>query len=249
VGGVKQEAASADTDKQPNIPLGDLLRRPQFIVAAVCTSTSYTAMASLMSATPARMVNVGFTIAVGADIVRYHVIAMYVPCLVTGDVIKALGAPLVIVLGYVQMAMGILCYALGSSYGLFLGAMLLLGTGWNFAFLGSSALLTSAFPPTELPRVQGVNDACSSALLSVGVATSSIILEDASWTVLVWTHAALTLLGLATVASFSGARAACGLGAKARSGGDEGGDAKPQPAGLVGVDPPGSGRGGSALAG
>lgn len=167
-----------------------------------------------MAATPVRMLALGFPLSVGAEVVQYHVLAMYLPCLVTGDLIRLLGAPLIIFVGYGLMVLGILVYTWGVSYANYLMAMVLLGFGWNFCFLGSTALLTSSFTGKDTPRVQVVTDAFALGMLSVGITTASIIFEDASWEALVYIHLGVTCVGLLFVASYVAQLLAAKLAAK-----------------------------------
>mmetsp|Transcript_15259 Transcript_15259/g.46576 ORF Transcript_15259/g.46576 Transcript_15259/m.46576 type:complete len:410 (-) Transcript_15259:162-1391(-) len=194
--------APEDAAKVERKPLVELVTTPHFYVSAISTAVTYASMASLMAATPARMLNLGYDLTVGADVVQYHVAAMYAPCIFTGDVIKAAGAPLVILLGYSVMIVAAVVYSLGNVFGVYVAAMVLLGIGWNFAFLGSTALLAQGFAGPDAQRVQGMNDTIALGLLSVGITTASIVLEDVSWEALLWIHLSLMVLGMCAVSSY-----------------------------------------------
>lgn len=186
-------------------PLVQLIRSPHFMIASLSTAVTYTAMAALMAATPVHMLASGFSLERSASVVQYHVLAMYAPCVLTGDLIRLLGARPVILLGYALLILGAASFTWGLSYGNFLLAMVLIGVGWNLAFLGASALIAAHFEPADLPRVQLANDAFATSMLSVGVATATVILADASWEALLWLHLSLAALGAAAIAVYTAA--------------------------------------------
>jgi len=175
----------------------------QFLVAALSTAVTYTAMASLMAATPVQMSAVGFALHEGATVIQYHVAAMYVPCVLTGDLIQLVGAQPVVLCGYGVLMLGTVAYMWGASFSAFVTAMVLVGIGWNLAFLGASALLAAHFSPEDMPTVQLASDATATALLSVGVATATVILEDASWEALLYVHLALAAFGACVIATYA----------------------------------------------
>jgi MFS family permease len=137
----------------------DLLRDPKILVAIICGMIAYSLMNLVMTSTPLAVVGCGFTKANANDIVSAHVIAMYLPAFFTGHLIVKFGVGRIMGLGLIILA-GAGIVAL-SGYGLFnfFGALILLGIGWNFGFIGATNLLTSSHSPDERGRVQGMNDA------------------------------------------------------------------------------------------
>jgi hypothetical protein len=109
----------------------------------------------------------------------------------------------VILLGYGLLILGYVSYTFGSTYNNFLFAMVVFGVGWNLAFLGASALTSLHFRPADMPRVQLANDAFATGMLSVGVATATVILEDGSWDALLFLHIALAALGAVAIALYT----------------------------------------------
>ena len=137
----------------------DLLRDPKILVAIICGMIAYSLMNLVMTSTPLAVVGCGFTKDNANDIVSAHVIAMYLPAFFTGHLIVKFGVGRIMGLGLIILA-GAGIVAL-SGYGLFnfFGALILLGIGWNFGFIGATNLLTSSHSPDERGRVQGMNDA------------------------------------------------------------------------------------------
>ncbi|MCC7321898.1 MAG: MFS transporter [Rubellimicrobium sp.] len=138
--------------------VGELLRTPAIAVSVIVGAVSYALMNLVMTSTPLAVVGCGYTQGNAADIVSAHVLAMYAPSFVTGHVIARFGAVRV-------MATGLAILAAAGGVGLagveltnFFVALVLLGVGWNFGFIGATTLLTASYPPHERGRVQGMND-------------------------------------------------------------------------------------------
>ena len=136
----------------------DLLRDPRIAVAMICASVSYALMNLVMTSTPLAVVGCGFDTANAADIVSAHVIAMYLPSFFTGHVIARFGVEKVIALGLVILAAAGAVAMAGVELENFFIALILLGVGWNFGFIGATTMLTAAQRPEERGRLQGLND-------------------------------------------------------------------------------------------
>ena len=136
----------------------ELLREPRIAVAMICAMVSYALMNLVMTSTPLAMVGCGFATAQAADVVMWHVVAMFGPSFFTGHLIARFGATRVVAAGLVILAAAGLVGLSGVSLGHFTLALVLLGLGWNFGFIGATAMLTAAHTPDERGRVQGMND-------------------------------------------------------------------------------------------
>lgn len=135
-----------------------LLRNPTVLVAIVCGMVSYSLMNLVMTSTPLAVIGCGFTSNNANDIVSMHVLAMYIPSFFTGHFIVRFGVTRIITAGLVILgAAGIVALS-GVALGNFFVALVLLGIGWNFGFIGATALLSSAHEPHERGRAQGLND-------------------------------------------------------------------------------------------
>lgn len=136
-----------------------LLRTPRIAVAVICAMVSYALMNLVMTSAPLAIVGCGFAKENAADVVSAHVLAMFVPSFFTGHLIARFGAERIMATGLVILALaGIVGFA-GVDLPNFFGALVLLGLGWNFGFIGATAMLAGEHAPEERGRVQGMNDA------------------------------------------------------------------------------------------
>ncbi|SET20961.1 MFS transporter [Paracoccus homiensis] len=139
-------------------PLGQILRDPRILVAMICGMVSYALMNLVMTSTPLAVVGCGFAPENAADIVSAHVLAMFAPSFFTGHLISRFGASRIVAAGLVILAFAGAVALSGVQLSHFFGALILLGLGWNFGFIGATAMLTRAHSPVERGRVQGIND-------------------------------------------------------------------------------------------
>ena len=136
----------------------ELLRDPKIAVAVICGMVSYALMNLMMTSTHLAVVGCGFTTGNAADIVLAHVIAMYAPSFFTGHLIARFGAMRIVALGLALLAAAGVVALSGVALTQFFISLILLGVGWNFGFIGATAMLTQAHAPEERGRVQGMND-------------------------------------------------------------------------------------------
>ncbi len=143
-------------------PLGrsraELLRTPTILVAMICATVSYALMNLVMTSSPLAVVGCGFDKSNAADIVTAHVLAMYAPSFFTGHLIARFGTERIIALGLTILAAAGAVAMAGFELENFFAALILLGLGWNFGFIGATTMLTSAQRPEERGRLQGLND-------------------------------------------------------------------------------------------
>ena len=139
--------------------LGDLARRPVILVAMICGMVSYALMNLVMTSTPLAMVGCGFSQQTVSSVVSAHILAMYVPSFFTGHVIARFGAARVVATGLAILAGAGAVALAGIELTHFLVALVLLGIGWNFGYIGATAMLTAAQGEAERERIQGINDA------------------------------------------------------------------------------------------
>lgn len=149
--------------RQPGeVPQGrsraEMLRDPKIAVAIICAMVSYALMNLVMTSTPLAVVGCGYEKANAADVVSAHVLAMFVPSFFTGHLIARFGAPAIMGTGLAILAGAGAVALSGVALEQFFVALVLLGIGWNFGFIGATALLSSAHAPEERGRIQGIND-------------------------------------------------------------------------------------------
>ncbi|WP_373296442.1 MFS transporter [Allgaiera indica] len=135
-----------------------LLATPRIAVAVICATVSYALMNLVMTSTPLAVVGCGFHTGDAANIVTAHVLAMYVPSFFTGFLITRFGVERIIATGLVILAGAGLVAMSGVNLMHFYGALVLLGIGWNFGFIGATSMLAGAHRPEERGRMQGLND-------------------------------------------------------------------------------------------
>jgi len=137
----------------------ELLTTPRIAVAVICAMVSYALMNLVMTSTPLAVVGCGFDKANAADIVSAHVLAMSAPSFFTGHLIARFGVERIVALGLSLLAAAGAVALAGVQLENFFIALVLLGLGWNFGFIGATAMLAGAHRPEERGRVQGMNDA------------------------------------------------------------------------------------------
>jgi predicted MFS family arabinose efflux permease len=139
-------------------PLRVIMARPTFITAVVAGLVGYGAMNLIMAATPLQMMFCGFGVNDSTDVIRTHAIAMFAPGFITGRLIQRYGAHRIIIAGGILSIACAVLSLLGSTFMVFTVALMVLGLGWNFMFVGATALLATAHDAQERVRAQAAND-------------------------------------------------------------------------------------------
>lgn len=162
-------------------PLGEILRQPTVIVAVLCAMVAYALMSLVMTSTPLAMSHQGFSTDQAADVVRYHVLAMFAPSFVTGSLIARFGHGAIIGLGLMLLAAcGVIATA-GVELAHFYWALIALGVGWNFGFIGATSLLATTHTSAERAKVQGLNDFLVFGLVAAASFSSGALLSGFGW--------------------------------------------------------------------
>jgi MFS family permease len=177
-------------------PLEVIARQPAFIVAVLCATIAYGVMNLLMTTTPLAMGAAGHPFKEAAFVIQWHVVGMFAPSFVTGQLIKRLGLTAVMLTG---VALNIVCVGIalaGIQIMHFWLALVLLGIGWNFMFVGATALLTEIHSTAERAKVQGVNDAAISITMIITSLASGALFTIQGWYAMnLWALPALVLAG------------------------------------------------------
>lgn len=162
-------------------PLRVILCQPVFIVAVSSAMIAYGVMTLLMTATPLAMKGHGFNFGQTAFIIQWHLVGMFGPSFFSGSLINHFGVLQVMLLGVLAyLAVVILNLSIQSMTGYWL-ALVLLGVGWNFLFIGATTLLHEAWLPAEMGRVQGINDTLVYSISSIAAMSSGILYSSAGW--------------------------------------------------------------------
>ena len=152
----KAEQKFADSGR----PLSEIAFQPAFIVAVLCAVIGWGVMVLMMAATPLAMVReYGHSYEAAALVVQWHMFGMYAPSFITGWLIGKIGLINVLIAGLLLSTIAALIGLSGHSLAFFLAANICVGAGWNFLFVGSTALLTQTCRPEEKNKSQGLNDA------------------------------------------------------------------------------------------
>lgn len=136
----------------------ELLKTPVIAVSVICAMVSYALMNLVMTSTPLAVMGCGFTEGNAADVVTFHVLAMYVPSFFTGHLIARFGVEKIVAAGLVILAGAGAVALQGVELENFFIALVLLGIGWNFGFIGATTMLAGAHDSNEKGRMQGLND-------------------------------------------------------------------------------------------
>jgi len=161
--------------------LGEILRQPKAAVAVLCAMVSYALMTLVMTSTPLAMVGHGFSPDHAADVVRWHVLAMFAPSFITGSIIARFGHLPVIWIGLILLGACSAIALTGVRLEQFYGALIALGLGWNFGFIGATSLLATTHTIEERAKVQGVNDFLVFGLVSAASFSSGALLNVYGW--------------------------------------------------------------------
>ncbi len=200
----------APSDLHGGRPLLEIVRQPRFIAAAFCGIVSYPMMNLVMTSAPLAMKMCGLSVSDSNFGIQWHIVAMYGPSFFTGSLIARFGAPRIVALGLSLEAAGAMIGLSGITAMHFWATLIVLGVGWNFSFVGASALVLETHRPQERNKVQAFNDFLVFGMMAVGSFSSGQLLANYGWSAVNVVVFPPVLLGLAVlaVASFAKRRAA-----------------------------------------
>lgn len=176
----REEAAHAASESTGR-PLAVIARQPRFVVALFCAISSFGLMSMVMTAAPLAMVGCGLTEDNAALGIQWHVIGMYAPSFFTGALIARYGKELIIAIGLALLTACALAAVSGLDLLNFWSALILLGIGWNFTFIGGTTMLTETYRPEERTRVQGFNDMLVFGSASLGSFLAGSLFARIGW--------------------------------------------------------------------
>ena len=178
--------------------IGDILRQPETIVAMLCAMISYGIMTLVMTSTALAMLEQGFSLGQAADVVRWHALAMFGPSFVTGTIISRFGHLRVMSMGLLLLGVSCMIAIAGVDLDSFYVALILLGLGWNFGFVGATSLLSYTHTAGERTKVQGLNDFLVLGTVSIASLGSGALLNLYGWSVV--QMAAIPAIAIASIA-------------------------------------------------
>jgi len=165
-------------------PLPSILRQPAFRVALASSVFGYAVMTITMSATPLAMHACGLTFFDSASVIQMHMVGMFLPSFFTGYLITRFGVLTVIAAGGLLEFAGAGVNLAGMEFANFAVANVLIGLGWNFAYVGGSTLLTTTYAPVERAKVQASHDFAVYAATATAAALSGVLQAKAGWAVI-----------------------------------------------------------------
>ncbi len=162
-------------------PLRAIIAQPTYWVALFGAATGYGVMILAMTVTPLAMVHHHHGLADASRVIQGHVLGMFLPSFFTGSLIARFGVLRIMLTGVALLAGHIAMALTGTGFGSFIGAMVLLGVGWNFLYIGGTTLLTETYTPAERARAQATNDL---TIFAVGLTCSlgaGALLQRLGW--------------------------------------------------------------------
>ncbi|MDX1482863.1 MAG: MFS transporter [Alphaproteobacteria bacterium] len=172
---------SAEERRDQGRPFGEIVRIPQVPVAIIAAVIGYSSMTLVMTSTPLAMHGSGHHFGSTAFVIQWHVFAMFAPAFVTGHLIKRVGVLPVIVAGAAMNFVGVAVNMTGEGLWQFTVALMALGVGWNFMFVGGTSLLTSVITRAEQAKVQGINDFLVFGSVAVGALSGGALYQALGW--------------------------------------------------------------------
>jgi MFS family permease len=180
--------------------LGEIARQPRFLVAVLCAMLAFGIMGLVMTAAPLAMVACGLGEDDAALGIQWHVMAMFAPSFFTGSLVSRFGKEPIVLAGLALLAACAVSGLSGLAVGNFWATLILLGVGWNFTFIGATAILTETYRPEEKSKVEGFNDFLVFTTVTTVALLAGPLFALAGWRVinyLVFPAIAICLLALA----------------------------------------------------
>jgi MFS family permease len=195
----------APSDLHGGRPLLEIIRQPRFIAAALCGIVAYPMMNLVMTSAPLAMKICGLSVSDSNFGIQWHIVAMYGPSFFTGTLISRFGAPRIVALGLLLEAGGAAVGLSGVTAMHFWATLFVLGIGWNFSFVGASALVLETHRPQERNKVQAFNDFLVFGMMAIGSFSSGQLLANYGWSAVNLVVFPPVLLGIAalTLASWA----------------------------------------------
>jgi MFS family permease len=178
---VRIPTPSAAEQAAPGRPLLEIAAQPRFVIAVLSAAIGYGVMNFLMTSTPIAMDVGGHLYADAAFVISSHVVAMFAPSFFTGSLIRRFGVLAVMFAGALLNLLAIGVALSGVAVGHFWWSMVLLGVGWNFLYIGGTALLTETYRPEERAKAQGANDQAIFIMMAISSLTSGMTVTAAGW--------------------------------------------------------------------
>ncbi len=186
------------TARQTRRPLAAIVRQPVFIAALANNMLGYAVMIFIMTATPLAMIACDYGVNDSTSVIQWHLVGMFAPSFFTGWLINRYGVAAVLLSGHVLCALCVACAVSGIGLSHFYVALLCLGVGWNFMFVGGTSLLVRSYRPAEQGKTQAASEFSTFAVTALASLAAGQMLAS-----LGWEKVNLAVLPLLLLASFA----------------------------------------------
>jgi len=160
----------------------ELIGQPRFLQALIASSFAYAVMSFLMTATPISMhVMEKISLAKTGLVIQLHIAAMFLPSLITGNLIKKFGHSKIMYSGVFLFSITILTSLFEQNFINYLIALIFLGFGWNFLFISGTSLLVLSYKEEEKFKAQGFNDLIVYTVQAIASLSAGIFISLTSW--------------------------------------------------------------------
>ncbi|MFK7903159.1 MAG: MFS transporter [Nitratireductor sp.] len=192
-----------ESQKEPR-PLLEIATQPKFMISLLCAITAYALMSYVMTAAPLAMIACGFDVDDATWGIQWHVLAMFLPSFFTGNLISRFGKERIVATGLLILIACAVVFLNGVELSNFYLGLILLGVGWNFGFIGATAMITDTYEPHEKGKTQGANDFLLFGSVAIASFCSGLSLnndpsQNFGWDFINWVvfpAVAIALLGL-----------------------------------------------------
>ncbi len=171
--------------KQQGQPFTKFFQMPSFLSGLIAAALGYCIMTFLMTATPLQVVDVSrLSHEANARVIQWHVVAMFAPSLFSGVLIAKFGVGKILWSGLACYVAASIIALSGTGFYIYLGALIFLGIGWNFLYVGGSSVIANSASPEERGRVQGIADFCIFSVVAIASMLSGMAHSELGWAVM-----------------------------------------------------------------
>jgi MFS family permease len=169
-------------DKYNGRRLFKIIFQPRFLQAITAAAFAYAVMSFLMTATPLSMhIIKKMSLKDTGLVLQLHLVAMFLPSLITGHLIKKFGHSIIIYIGVLFYTATIILSLFEQTFGNYMAALIFLGLGWNFLFISGTSLVVLTYKEEEKFRAQGINDFIVFSTMAIASLSAGILLSLTSW--------------------------------------------------------------------
>jgi len=176
------EKTKIDFNKYNGRRLSEIIFQPRFLQAIMAAAFAYAVMSFLMTATPLSMhVMEKMSLEKTGIVLQLHLVAMFLPSLITGHLIKKFGHSNIIYIGVLFYVTTIILSLFEQTFTNYMVALMFLGLGWNFLFISGTSLVVLTYKEEEKFRIQGINDLIVFSIMALASLSAGILLTLTSW--------------------------------------------------------------------